>query len=52
MIRQAGGKVSSTVSQKTDYVVAGKNPGSKYEQAKKLGVKIISEGDFIKLLGK
>ncbi|NQV13078.1 MAG: NAD-dependent DNA ligase LigA [Parcubacteria group bacterium] len=41
MIRDAGGNISSSVSKKTDYVVAGKDPGSKYEKAKKLGVEII-----------
>jgi DNA ligase (NAD+) len=50
MIRRAGGKVSSSVSQKTDFVVAGKDPGSKYEKAKKLKVKIIDEEEFLKLI--
>ena len=51
IIRKDGGDVSSSVSRKTDYVVAGKNPGSKYEKALKLGVKIIDEEGFRKLLG-
>ena len=42
----------SSVSKNTDYVVAGVEPGSKYDRAKKFGVKIIEEGDFLKLLGK
>lgn len=51
MIRYAGGDVSSSVSKKTDYVVVGKNPGSKYEKAKELGVKIIDEAEFKKMVG-
>ena len=49
-IRQAGGQVSSSVSKKTDYVVVGEEPGSKYNKAKQLGVKIISEKEFLELL--
>jgi DNA ligase (NAD+) len=49
-IRDFGGKVSSSVSSKTDYVVAGDNPGSKYNKAKDLGVKIIDEKELLKLL--
>ncbi|MFA5995103.1 MAG: NAD-dependent DNA ligase LigA [Patescibacteria group bacterium] len=49
-IRQAGGKISSSVSKSTDYVVAGEEPGSKYNTAKKLGVKILSEQEFLKLI--
>lgn len=50
MIRKAGGDVSNSVSKKTGYVVAGENPGSKYEKAQELGVKIIGEKEFKKLL--
>jgi DNA ligase (NAD+) len=50
IVRQSGGNAASSVSKKTDWVVAGKNPGSKYNQAKKLGVKIIDEGEFGELL--
>jgi len=50
-IRHAGGKVAGSVSKNTDFVVAGVNPGSKYDDAKKLGVNIIDEKEFLKLIG-
>ncbi|MDD3046428.1 MAG: NAD-dependent DNA ligase LigA [Candidatus Pacebacteria bacterium] len=49
-IRKLGGEVSSSISIKTDYLVIGEKPGSKYEKAKKLGVKIINEKEFYELL--
>lgn len=49
-IRQLGGNVSESVSQKTDYVVIGENPGAKYEKAKKIGIKIIKEKEFLKMI--
>ncbi len=49
-IRKLGGKATSSVSKKTDYVVAGSEPGSKHEKAKKLGIKIIDEKEFLKML--
>ena len=49
-IRTLGGDISESVSLKTDYVVAGSEPGSKYEKAKKLGVSILNENDFLRLL--
>ncbi len=51
IVESMGGRVSSSVSKKTDYVVVGKNPGSKFEKAKSLGVKIIDEKEFLKLIG-
>jgi DNA ligase (NAD+) len=51
MIRKRGGNISSSVSKKTDYVVSGENPGSKYDKAKELGVRIINEEEFVKLIG-
>jgi len=47
-----GGAATSTVSKKTDYVVAGEDPGSKYEKAKSLGVAILDEDSFVKLIRK
>jgi len=49
-VRELGGDVSSSVSKKTDFVVVGKEPGSKYDKAKKLGVKIINEREFLKMI--
>jgi len=48
-IEARGGKVSGSVSKKTDYVVAGEEAGSKLDKAQKLGVKIIDEKEFLKL---
>ena len=47
-VRRAGGKVAASVSAKTSFVVAGENPGSKFDKAKKLGVPIISEAELLK----
>lgn len=49
-LENRGAKVSGSVSKKTDYVVAGSEPGSKLAKAEKLGVKILSEQEFLKLL--
>lgn len=51
-IRRAGGKVTSSVSAKTSYVVVGAEPGSKAVKATQLGVNMLTEQDFIKLLKK
>ena len=51
LVIQHGGKVSGSVSKKTDYVVVGTDPGSKYDKAKELGVTILTEAEFEKLLG-
>jgi DNA ligase (NAD+) len=51
LIRDAGGNVTSSVSKNTDFVLAGEEAGSKLDKAKELGVKVISEAEFLKLLG-
>lgn len=50
IIQNNGGKVSSSVSIKTDYVLAGDNPGSKKDEAEKLGVKIMFETEFLRTM--
>jgi DNA ligase (NAD+) len=50
IVQELGANVSSTVSKNTDFVVAGGNPGSKYTQAKTLGVKIIGEKEFERMV--
>jgi DNA ligase (NAD+) len=50
MIEDAGGKVSGSVSKKTDYVVAGEDAGSKLDKARDLGVKVIDEAEMVKLV--
>jgi len=50
MIQERGGKVASSVSTKTDYVLAGENPGSKLVEAEKLNIKILEEKDFLKMV--
>src|SRR5918999_1431859 len=48
----AGARVASSVSKKTDFVVAGTDPGSKYDKAVQLGVEIVEEKEFLKRLGR
>jgi DNA ligase (NAD+) len=45
-----GAKASGSVSKKTDYVVVGESPGSKAQKAEELGVKVLSEEEFVELL--
>ncbi|MGB2580753.1 MAG: NAD-dependent DNA ligase LigA [Minisyncoccia bacterium] len=49
-IRSLGGEIVESVSSKTNYVVAGENPGSKYNKAKSLGINILTEQEFLKML--
>jgi DNA ligase (NAD+) len=49
-VKNLGAEVSSTVSQKTTYVVAGEDPGSKYDKAKSIGVNVMNEQEFMKIL--
>ncbi len=50
LIKERGGKTSGSVSNNTDFVLVGEEPGSKYDKAKKLGITILTESDFKKLL--
>jgi len=50
LVEKKGARVTSSVSKKTDYVVTGKNPGSKLDKAREYGVKIIGEEEFAKLI--
>ena len=50
LIKQRGGKVSSSVTKKTDYVLVGDEPGSKYDKALELNIKILDEKKFKSLL--
>jgi len=52
LVLKLGGRVTGLVSKKTDYVVVGTDPGSKAEEARRLGVPILSEAEFLKLVGR
>ncbi len=52
IIEAEGGSVATSVSPKTDIVLVGENPGSKYDKAKKLGIKIMNEAEFIQITQK
>jgi DNA ligase (NAD+) len=52
IIEASGGRVSSFVSKRTDFVIVGKDPGSKYTEAQRLGVMTLSEKEFTKMIGK
>jgi len=52
LVRKLGGSASGSVSKQTDFVVAGAEPGSKYDKAKKLGVKILTEEEWMKMVKK
>jgi DNA ligase (NAD+) len=50
-VENLGGRVGSNLTKKTDFIVVGEDPGSKVKEAEKLGVVILIEGDFLKLIG-
>ncbi len=52
IVKSSGGRVVSAISKNIDFVVVGENPGSKYEKAKKLNLKIIDEQEFLNLIKK
>lgn len=52
VVKDNGGKISSSVSKKTDFILIGENPGSKFDKAKKLEIKVVSEEEFIKTIKK
>jgi DNA ligase (NAD+) len=52
LIKELGGKAASSVSKKTDFLVCGEDAGSKLDKAKELGVNVLSEGEFLKLVGR
>lgn len=52
LIKELGGKPSGSVSKKTDFLVAGEKAGSKQDKARKLGVKVLDEQQFLNLIGR
>jgi DNA ligase (NAD+) len=51
LIRKHGGDTSSSVSSKTDYLLAGESAGSKYDKARELGIPILNESSFLEMIG-
>jgi DNA ligase (NAD+) len=51
-IKEAGGKATGSVSRKTDFVLAGKDPGSKLDKARALGIEVIDEKRFMQMLSR
>ncbi|PKN74707.1 MAG: DNA ligase (NAD(+)) LigA, partial [Deltaproteobacteria bacterium HGW-Deltaproteobacteria-10] len=52
IVESLGGVVQSSVTSKTSYVIAGSEPGSKLDKARRQGISVISEKDFLKLIGR
>jgi DNA ligase (NAD+) len=51
LVEERGGRVTSSVSKNTSFVVAGEDPGSKAEKAKELGIEILTEQEFLERIG-
>ncbi len=49
-MERMGGKAPSSISKKVDFLVAGEDPGSKLEEAKKLGIRVLSEEEFQEMI--
>ena len=52
IIKKYGGEITDSVSSKTTYLLCGESPGSKLDKAKKIGIKVLSEKDFIELISR
>lgn len=50
LVESLGGRAASSVSRKTDFVVVGENPGSKYRKALELGIRILNEEEFLSMV--
>jgi len=51
LVESLGGMTASSISKKVDFVVVGEDPGSKFDKAKELGIKILTEAEFKKMIG-